>query len=68
MDKWISIADKLPKPHNDVLIYSTKNKGMILKAYLGREKDAWYVDDGFTHTYIVTHWMPLPEPPKGGQQ
>ena len=24
----------------------------------------WYSDDNFDVQHIVTHWMPLPQPPK----
>lgn len=37
---------------------------------LAGQKDVWYLYDiecGYVSIKTVTHWMPLPEPPKGGK-
>lgn len=75
--EWISVKTDLPKNDQEVLIYYGTD---ILQAYLKNGvwkvsitvtdcmKDV-YVNDraicrqGSTSDY-VTHWMPLPEPPK----
>ena len=51
---WIPVTERLPDFGVDVLIYS-KIDSVCLSYYDG---------DSFGH-YYVTHWMPLPEPPKG---
>lgn len=55
---WISVKDKLPAPLEDVLVcYANGNVSCSYKLYLG--------DWSFESLYgPVTHWMPLPEPPK----
>ena len=76
--KWISVKDRLPDLElveakaNDFDLYAClatiKNERARNGRYVGK---AWYdgelfMDSDFVDiTYDVTHWMPLPEPPKG---
>lgn len=53
VQEWISVKDRLPDVGKFVLIYNEIN-GVLLDYY-----------DGATFGYYdVTHWMPLPPPPK----
>lgn len=56
---WIRVADRLPDPGVDVLAaYRDRHINM------GTAGDDWLeedIEDGY-----ITHWMPLPEPPKEG--
>lgn len=55
--KWISVKERLPKEKEHVLIWI---KGLcIIIDWIVNGK--WVVSDE-----IVTHWMPLPEPPIEG--
>ena len=56
ISQWISVKDRLPEERKRVLVY---NEGGITIAW--RDKGEW--DDIFL---TVTHWQPLPEPPKDG--
>lgn len=56
--KWISVKDRLPKPIDNVLVYH--EDGTIEIEWLYHAGDFAY--EGIYGT--VTHWMPLPEPPK----
>ena len=54
VQEWISVEDRLPDVGKFVLIYNKIN-GVCLD-----------YNDGVTFGYYdVTHWMPLPKPPKG---
>ena len=79
MSEWISVEDRMPeelerthpgwsdyvRPSEDVLVYLRRDK---------RQTVAWYsytagiwvtVDESVEYDYDeITHWMPLPEPPK----
>lgn len=58
--KWIEISKKTPKLQKDVLLF-TKSGIKIGHKMSG----SCYVDD---HVYEIdnpTHWMPLPDYPKG---
>ena len=81
VQEWISAKDRLPEKKGAFLVYvKTKNKwcGYIkttwfTPCYEGVEdhmqgKQVWYDYDSDWGDYEVrdvTHWMPLPEPPKG---
>ena len=60
VQEWISVDDRLPKKDEIVIICTDKNF-----IYAGElVGDTWFLDnDSWTET--VTHWMPLPQPPKG---
>lgn len=56
---WISVEDRLPEPGVDVLAaYRDRHINM------GTAGDDWLEED--IEDGDITHWMPLPEPPKEG--
>ena len=58
--KWIPVTERLPEPWADVLaFYEDKTISMDAMSDGGK----WYSD--YVSTNKVTHWMPLPQPPKG---
>ena len=60
VQEWISVKDRLPKDDEIVIICTDKNF-IYAGELIG---DTWFLDnDSWTAT--VTHWMPLPQPPKG---
>ena len=58
--KWIPVAERLPEPFEIVLVYDNRDK-YVSDAYMTRHKE-WV---GITAKSDVTHWMPLPDAPKG---
>jgi len=62
--KWISVKERLPKM-NELCIVNTKWRGIVPATYGNK---SWIFDEGqgwFKKVLsYVTHWMPLPEPPK----
>ena len=74
MTKWISVKDRLPKLYEPVLITYIGHRDKELHCDEIATKDEfgdwiWW-DGGFTGEKVcvtVTHWMPLPEPPKEGE-
>ena len=68
--QWISVKDRLPDNTDKVLIYATWNDysiSEICSAWYGGINGKWYaiapVPDEFDDA-VITHWMPLPEPPE----
>ena len=65
VQEWISVDDRLPEDDSDVLAYSRNGEeGRIYPANYA--KGVWF--DCIFKTPVTdttTHWMPLPQPPKG---
>lgn len=65
--KWIPVTERLPKAFRAVLAYCP-NGGNIYEVYLNTRSEWHFFDEtvaGAVLQNAVTHWMPLPEPPKG---
>ena len=65
---WISVTEMLPKAdeydaRGYAVPYLVMNGWMRVTAR--RTKDYWVLFGNGTVLEYVTHWMPLPEPPKG---
>ena len=68
MNEWISVEDRLPEPDSIVLIYSAIGRPYITDAlfqpnkfFMWNSREMEYLD--YLHIEVVSHWMPLPEPP-----
>ena len=65
VQEWIPVKDRLPEDDSDVIAYlRTGEEGRIFPANYA--KGVWF-DCIFNKrvTETITHWMPLPELPKG---
>ena len=60
--QWISVKDRLPKYENPVLAGNAE-LCFVNTAWYHVATKRWELPSGFFCE--VTHWMPLPEPPKG---
>jgi len=72
MSEWISVEDRLPPIDTEVLVFSHGNMNVCSlirpdeeMADVVWEDDYGYWDDD-EGVAAVTHWMPLPKPPKEG--
>ena len=59
VQEWVSVEDRLPKPFENVIVF---RDGKISIDY--NEGNGWFAYD--FNGKRVTHWMPIPQPPKGG--
>ena len=64
--QWISVKDRLPEPYVPVLVQMPGEKPFQTV------REGFLTGTGIWHSALfdrrpdeVTHWMPLPEPPKG---
>lgn len=63
MPRWISVEERLPEAHKNVLVYVTNPIGWWNVEIDWMDEQGWVCSaDSEWHT--ITHWMPLPEPPK----
>ena len=65
IQEWISVDDELPEDDSDVLAYlRIGEESRICQANYA--KGMWF--DWIFNTPVtesITHWMPIPQPPKG---
>ena len=65
VQEWISVKDRLPEAGEYVVCIAKRNPFSRFMPMVARiEKNGWV--NPITEQYIseVTHWIPLPEPPK----
>lgn len=62
-NNWISVKDEMPQDGVQVLVYSKHKWVAIGSTIKGYKVKRFYDGDGCSWNSI-THWMPLPEPPK----
>ena len=65
MSKWISVKDRLPVPHRDVLVLG-HGGDMDVRHLLDDVSRGWY--PGGWGLGWTTHWKPLPELPEGWEK
>ena len=57
VQEWISVKDRLPDADGDYLVWNDYHKAIVGHYW---SKGRYFISKAVT----VTHWMPLPEPPK----
>jgi len=63
-DRWIPVGERLPEPNKFVLVYAPKFKN-VFECYVDRDCGNWrFAVSCYDITQPVTHWKPLPQPPK----
>ena len=68
IQEWISVSERLPKHFGTFVVAIRNPNGERLgvdSADFDPFKKYWYPSMCWDKGYKVTHWMPLPEPPKG---
>lgn len=65
VQEWISVDDRLPKDWTDVLVSSRFDflETAVYTGTPGKWRVCWNGD--MLEADSITHWMPLPRPPKG---
>ena len=71
-DDWISVTDDLPTFGEYVQCYARDTefeRGYVTDAKLRKDRGVWDAEvwesrDGVLHIGCITHWKPLPKPPK----
>ena len=67
VQEWISVEEKLPEDGGYVVCIAKRNPFSRFMPMVARiEKNGWV--NPMTEQYIseVTHWLPMPKPPKEG--
>ena len=62
LPRWIAVTERLPDAGERVLCYCRANIYEVMKM---RTDGDWVYDTNHVYMHsFVTHWMPLPQPPK----
>ena len=59
--KWIPVTERLPKNDTYILV---NTEGVVIPAHWHNDRMYAFTAIGVATVGGVTHWMPLPEPPK----
>lgn len=64
--KWISVKDRLPEKSGYYLVFADIGRREVL-SYSKKYQAFNAFDDVYSEEYVipVSHWMPIPNPPKG---
>lgn len=64
--EWISVKDRLPEPTDQVTVWIPEDNRVLPCWYMHNAFEVYSIarQDWFTPHGEITHWMPLPEPPK----
>lgn len=63
--EWISVDERFPK-HRDKVLVCDERRNMVTAMYIAYDNGGFDWCTSVRLVYKVTHWMPLPEAPKGG--
>ena len=61
--KWIPVTERLPERNTEVLVCDTKEDYVSIWEHIG--DGLWFGNEVIWANEDITHWMPLPEAPKG---
>ena len=65
VQEWISVEDRLPEIGRCVIAYNALAKCAAEAMYKGEGMFLQFRWPARLQDHEITHWMPLPEPPKG---
>ena len=65
VQEWISVKDRLPEIGRSVIAYNAPAKCAAEAMYKGEGMFLQFRWSARLQKHEVTHWMPIPRPPKG---
>lgn len=68
VQQWISVKDRLPECEGSYIVYTERGSIYASHFYTEKRFASGYVREAQWSqrgTVKVTHWMPIPQPPKG---
>ena len=60
IQEWIPVSERLPEQYHSVIVWTSDRE--LGEAQYDGTRFEWCSDENYAD---ATHWMPLPEPPKG---
>ena len=69
VDGWIPCSKQLPEEGEEILICVRLASGVKVEYDVCVEYDGYlYPENGYSFGKEITHWMPLPKPPKEDEE
>ena len=66
VQEWVSVDGKMPEAGRYVVCIAKRNPFSRFMPMVARiDKNGWVNPMTEQYISVVTHWMPMPEPPKG---
>ena len=65
VQEWIPVKDRLPEIGRSVIAYNAPAKCAAEAMYKGEGRFLQFRWSARLQEHEVTHWMPMPQPPKG---
>ena len=65
VQEWISVKDRLPEESGMYIVTANDGHAQRVSFVQWQKKNRMWNLTGARSYWRVTHWMPLPEPPKG---
>ena len=64
-NEWVRVEERLPENGQIVLFHQKDGFIYCAEYFVGKElmSPEWFIDNDSWNAKVVTHWMPLPEPP-----
>lgn len=64
-NEWVRVEERLPENGQIVLFHQKDGFIYCAEYFVGKElmSPEWIIDNDSWNAKVVTHWMPLPEPP-----
>ena len=63
VQEWIPVTERLPERYKYILLWDAMDRDIFMGVL--DDKREWYIPGYDGEQFRITHWMPLPEPPKG---
>lgn len=60
--RWIPVTERMPERFKEVLLWDAIDKTVFTGEL--DDDDDWFIARFQNEAFNITHWMPLPEPPK----
>ena len=64
MAEWIKVSERLPEDNETVITFSSLGEIEVLTYDNHDIKDTFVKYGGLVRVFNITHWQPLPPPPK----
>ena len=67
VQEWISVKDRLPEESGMYIVTANDGHAQRVSFVLWQKKNRMWSLNGARSYWRITHWQPMPQPPKEGE-